>query len=60
MTIADRIREETIFNNIRNLLQNGASYDLISKSFGLSIQKIEEIIKNLKNSSHWILSVFKN
>jgi hypothetical protein len=56
MTIADRIREETIeittLNMIKNLIQNGASYDIISKSFGLSIQKIEEIIKNLKNSSN--------
>ncbi|MEA5258311.1 Rpn family recombination-promoting nuclease/putative transposase [Arcicella aquatica] len=52
MTIADEIREETTFNNIKSLLQNGASIELISKSFGISIQKVEEIIKKLKSSSN--------
>jgi hypothetical protein len=48
MTIADRIREETTFNNIRNLLQNGASYDLISKSFVISMKKLQDIIQKIK------------
>ncbi|MEA5404298.1 Rpn family recombination-promoting nuclease/putative transposase [Arcicella sp. DC2W] len=52
MTIADEIREETTFNNIKSLLQNGASIELISKSFGISVQKIEEIMKKLKSSSN--------
>ncbi len=45
-------RENTTFNNIRNLIQNGASMELISKSFGLSIQKIEDIIQKMKNSAN--------
>ncbi len=55
MTIADRIREETkaevTFNMIKNLLQNGASYDLISKSFGISMKKLQEIIQKIKESN---------
>ncbi len=50
MTIADRIREEERTNNIKGLLQNGVSIELISKSFGLSIQKIEEIVQKIKFS----------
>jgi predicted transposase/invertase (TIGR01784 family) len=45
-------RENTTLNNIRNLIQNGASMELISKSFGLSFQKIEDIIQKMKNSSN--------
>jgi predicted transposase/invertase (TIGR01784 family) len=56
MTIADEIRmeerENTTFDNIKSLLQNGASIELISKSFGISVQKVEEIIKKLKTSSN--------
>jgi hypothetical protein len=43
-------REYTTLNHIKSLLQNSASMELISKSFGLSFQKIEEIIKEMKNS----------
>ena len=50
MTIADRIREEERTNNIKGLIQNGVSIELISKSFNLSVQKIEEIIQNIKFS----------
>jgi predicted transposase/invertase (TIGR01784 family) len=52
MTIADEIREETTFNHIKGLIQNGVSIDLISKSFGLSMQKVEEIIKKIKLSAN--------
>lgn len=52
MTATEQLREETISNVIRNLIQNGASMELISKSFGLSFQKIEEIIQKMKNSSN--------
>jgi hypothetical protein len=45
-------RENTTLNNIRNLIQNGASMELISKSFGLSFQKIEDIIQKMKKSSN--------
>ena len=48
MTATEQLREETISNVIRNLIQNGASMELISKSFGLSFQKIEEIIQKIK------------
>lgn len=56
MTIADEIRmeerENTIFNNIKGLLQNGITPEIIAKSFGLSIQKVEEIIQKIKTSSN--------
>jgi hypothetical protein len=58
MTIADRIREEesqltferTTFSHVKGLIENGASIQFISKSFGLSVQKIEEIIQKIKSS----------
>jgi predicted transposase/invertase (TIGR01784 family) len=56
MTVDQRIRmeaaENTTFNHVKGLIQNGIAPEIIAKSFGLSIQKIEEIIKNLKNSSN--------
>jgi len=52
MTIADEIREETTFNHIKGLIQNGVSIDLIAKSFGLSMQKVEDIIKKIKASAN--------
>ncbi len=55
MTIADEIRaeerEKTTFNHVKGLLKNGASIELISKSFGLSIKEIEKIIKKIENTS---------
>jgi predicted transposase YdaD len=52
MTSADQIRleerENSTFNHIRGLIQNGASIELISKSFGLSVKKVEEIIQKIK------------
>lgn len=50
MTITDEIREETIFNHIKGLLQNGITPEIIAKSFGLSIQKVEEVIKKIENT----------
>ena len=52
MTIADEIREETTFNYVKGLIQNGASVELIAKSFGLSMQKVEDIIKKIKASAN--------
>ena len=52
MTIADQIREEERINIIRGLIQNGVSNELISKYIGLSIQKIEDMIKKIKGSSN--------
>ena len=45
-------RENTTLNNIKGLLQNGVSMDLIAKSFGLSIQKLEEMIAKMKGSNN--------
>ena len=54
MTIADRIREDTFenttFNYVKGLIENGATVEFISKSFGLSVQKVEEIIQKIKTS----------
>jgi predicted transposase/invertase (TIGR01784 family) len=50
MTIADQIREETTLNYVKGLIQNGATVEFISKSFGLSVQKIEEILQKIKTS----------
>jgi hypothetical protein len=58
MTAAEEIRTEeraktmefATFNHVRGLIQNGASVELISKSFGLSVQKVEEIIQKIKAS----------
>jgi predicted transposase/invertase (TIGR01784 family) len=56
MTIADRIREDTFenttFNYVKGLIENGATAEFISKSFGLKIQKVEEYIKRIKSSSN--------
>jgi hypothetical protein len=56
MTVEQQIRmeatENTTFNYVKGLIQNGIAPEIIAKSFGLSIQKIEEIIKSLKNSSN--------
>ena len=58
MTIADEIRAEerenitfNSINSIKGLLENGVSIELISKSFGLSIQELEKIIQKIENSS---------
>ena len=51
MTIADHIREKTTFNNIKTLIQNGASYDLISKSFGIPVKKLQDIFQKIKESN---------
>ncbi|MEY4538312.1 MAG: hypothetical protein RLZZ306_69 [Bacteroidota bacterium] len=48
MTIADQIREQATLNYVKGFIQNGATVEFISKSFGLSVQKIEEIIQKIK------------
>ena len=54
MTATEQLREETMeyanFNHIKGLIQNGISPEIIAKSFGLPIQKIEDIIKKIKAS----------
>ena len=46
----EKTMEFATFNYVKGLIQNGASIELISKSFGLSVQKVEEIIQKIKAS----------
>ena len=52
MTATEQLTEETMefanFNHIKGLIQNGISPEIIAKSFGLPIQKIENIITKIK------------
>jgi hypothetical protein len=50
MTIADRIREETTFNYVNGLWEQGFKEDVIATAFKLPIQKVEEIIQKIKSS----------
>jgi predicted transposase/invertase (TIGR01784 family) len=54
MTATEQLREETMelanFNYIKGLIQNDISPEIIAKSFGLPIQKIEDIINKIKAS----------
>jgi hypothetical protein len=56
MTIADRIREETFerttFNYVKGLWEDGKKADYIANFFKLPLQKVEEIILKIKNSSN--------
>ena len=55
MTIADRIREETIefttFNYIKGLLEEGLNADTIAKAFKIPIKKVQDIIQKIKESN---------
>ena len=50
MTIADQIREETTFNYVKGLWEDGKTSDYIARVFKLPIQKVEEIIQKVKSS----------
>ena len=50
MTIADEIREETTFNYVKGLWEDGKTSDYIARVFKLPIQKVEEIIQKVKFS----------
>jgi hypothetical protein len=50
MTIADQIREETTFNYVKGLLEQGFKADVIATAFKLPLQKVEEIIQKIKIS----------
>ncbi|PWK26757.1 hypothetical protein LV89_02266 [Arcicella aurantiaca] len=56
MTIADQIREETFenttFNYIKGLWEDGKKAAYIATVFKLPIQKVEEIIQKIKASSN--------
>jgi hypothetical protein len=50
MTIADQIREETTFNYVKGLWEDGKTSDYIARVFKLPTQKVEEIIQKIKIS----------
>jgi predicted transposase/invertase (TIGR01784 family) len=50
MTIADRIREDTTFDHIKGLWEDGKTSDYIARVFKLPIQKVEEVIQKIKSS----------
>lgn len=56
MTVDQQIRmeatENVTFNYVKGLIQNGITPEIIAKSFGLSIQKVEEIIRSLNTSAN--------
>ena len=45
-------REKANFEYVKGAIQNGATIEFISKSFGLSINKVEEIIQKIKSASN--------
>jgi hypothetical protein len=58
MTVAEQIRleerivttENNTFNHVKGLWENGVSSQIIAMSFGISLQKVEEIIQKIKVS----------
>jgi predicted transposase/invertase (TIGR01784 family) len=52
MTAYEEITELTTINLIKTSIQNGASVELLSKLFGIPVQKIEEMINKLTNSNN--------
>jgi predicted transposase/invertase (TIGR01784 family) len=51
MTIADRIKEESIFNVIKNLLKKGYDASFIAEITEISIKKVQDIIQKIKDSN---------
>jgi hypothetical protein len=55
MTIADRIREETIefttFNYVKGLVEKGLDAEFISDAFKIPIKKVQDVIKKIKESN---------
>ena len=52
MTIADHIREETTFEHIKGLLEEGLNADKIAKAFKLPVKKVQAVIQKIKDSSN--------
>jgi hypothetical protein len=54
MTIADRIREDTFenttFNYVKGLWEQGFKADVIATTFKFPLQKVDEIIQKIKTS----------
>ena len=51
MTIADHIREETTFQHIKGLLEQGFNADTIAKAFKIPVKKVQDTIKKIKESN---------
>ena len=52
MTIADHIRAEVTFQHIRGLIENGLAAKTIAKVFKLPLEKVQDIIQKIKDSSN--------
>ena len=52
MTIADHIREETTFQHIKGLIEEGFNADTIAKAFKIPVKKVQEIIQKIRDSSN--------
>ena len=52
MTIADHIREETTFQHIKGLLEEGLDANFIAKAFKIPVKKVQDIIQKIKDSSN--------
>ena len=52
MTIADHIREETTFQHIKGLLEEGLDVNFIAKAFKIPVKKVQDIIQKIKESSN--------
>ena len=48
MTAVEEITQNVTFNHVKGLIQNDATIEFISKSFGLSTKKVEKIIQKIK------------
>lgn len=45
-----KLEKKNTFEHIKELTENGPSYQLIAKSFEMPIEKVEEIISKIKAS----------
>lgn len=52
MTAIEEITQNVTLKYIKGLIENGATVELISKSFGLLIKKVEKIIQKIKSPSN--------
>ena len=55
MTIADRIREETMefatFQYVKGMLEKGFDAEFISDAFKIPVKKVQDIIQKIKESN---------
>jgi hypothetical protein len=50
MTPVEEITNNVTLKYVKGAIQNGATIKFISKSFGLSTKKVEEIIQKIKST----------